>query len=86
MEHMRITSGPEPREWEVADVTTGGDGRPREDLVWIELYGSGEQAGRWMTPVEAEAFAAAILDVAAKHRERLKLSRLDSEQSSHLPT
>lgn len=85
MEQMRITSGPEPREWEVADVTTGG-GRRREDLIWVELYGSGEQAGRWMTPVEAEAFAAAILKVAAKHRERLKLSGLDSEQSSPLPT
>jgi len=86
MEHMRITSGPEPREWEVADVTTGGDGRRREDLIWVQLYGCGEQAGCWMTPDEAEAFAAAILEVAAKHRERLKLSGLDNEKDSLLPT
>lgn len=87
IEHARIESSPGGlMEWEVADETTGNSTYPREELIWVQLYGCGASAGRWMTPDEAEAFAAAILEVAAKHQARLKLSGLDSEKDSLLLT
>lgn len=60
-EHTRIDSGA----CQLIDAS-GHFGDVPDAYVWVGIFGD----GKWMTPEEAEAFAADLIKIVAAHRAR----------------